>query len=149
RAAEYRAIPFATLALNITLLALWHPVDAGTLMIAILCFAALYALGGHLLQWKAPRPFYWAALSVTAAFTFFALGYAQLHDTYTLYHIWTLLALSLACVATHMVMRVYEGFSAEHKDRNAMLALYAGAAAGFISIGLLIEVPYEFLSVAF
>lgn len=149
RAAEYRAIPFATLALNITLLALWHPVDGGTLTIAILCFATLYALGGHLLQWKAPRPLYWAVLSVTAGFTFFALGYAKLHDTYTLYHIWTLLALSIACVATHMVMRVYNEFSNAHKDRNAMLALYAGTATGFISIGLLIEIPYEFLSVAF
>lgn len=149
RATEYRAIPFATLALNILMLTLWHPVESGTFAVSLLCFASLYALGGHLLQWKAPRPFYWAALSVTAGFTFYALGYAKLHDVYTMYHIWTLIALSLATVATHMVMRVYESFANEHKDRNAMLALYAGAATGFISIGLLIEVPYEFLSVAF
>jgi len=149
RMEQYRFIPYASLAVNVLMLWLWHVADKSSSHALVLgLFAALYALGSYLLQWKTARPFYWATLCVTASFTFFLLGYDRLHHVYQIPHLWSVIALGLAAVATHMTWRVYESFQPDHPERNKMLALYAGAASGFIALGLVIDIPYEFLSVA-
>ncbi len=148
RMEEYRFIPYATLAINLMMLWQWKTADIGSYTLIFTSFAALYTLGGYLLQWKTAKPFYWATLGVTAAFSFFLIGYDRLHTVYQIEHLWTMIALGLAAVATQMTWRVYETFQTTHPERNKMLALYAAAASGFIAIGLVIEIPYEFLSVA-
>jgi len=148
RMEEYRFIPYASLAVNLMMLWQWQAADTGSYTLVFILFAALYALGGYLLQWKTGRPFYWAALCVTAGFAFFLLAYHRLQDVYQTDHLWAVVALGLAAVATHMTWRVYETFQADHPERDKMLALYAGTASGFIALGLLIEIPHEFLSVA-
>lgn len=148
RMEQYRFIPYASLAVNLMMLWQWQADDTGNYTVVFVLFAALYAFGGYLLQWKTARPFYWATLCVTATFAFFLIGYDRLQSVYPINHLWTVIALGIAAIATHMTWRVFETFQADHPERNKMLALYAGAASGFIAIGLVIEIPYEFLSVA-
>lgn len=148
RMQEYRFIPFATLALNIVMLCLWQPVNMDSFILVFICFSVLHVLGAYLLQWKTAKPFYWASLCVAASFAFLLAGYGRLHGLLHIEHLWSVIALALAAAATQMTWHVYQRFNIDHPERNKMLALYAGAASGLIALGLVIEVPYEILSVA-
>ena len=148
RMAEYRMIPLAALALNLVMLWLWQPLDMSNYTLVFTCFAALHIVGGYFLQWRTAQPFYWASLCVAAGFAFLLIGYGRLHDVYHIEHLWTVIALGLAAAATQMTWRVFQTFQTDHPERNKILALYAGAASGFIALAMVIEIPVEFLSVA-
>lgn len=152
---KYRFLPWVSLTANLLLLLAWDQSDLNIFGGTLALFAALYAVSGYALLWKADKAVPWAGLTAAAGVSFYLLAYYKLHlvppspevavDS-TLF--WGGLALALSAIAIYSVRRVQEHFRAE-AQKEYLLAIFAVAATAFISLAMTVLLDEKNLPLAF
>ena len=147
----YRWAPWISLASNGAMLAVW-PVPAPGEYAAVLCgFAMLPVAGGWTLQWRSAAPGRWAGLSGVAGAGALLLGYEKLHDlpfATGLPGFWGVAAFVLATLAAAAAADAQRRLAADNRGKDAVIAIYAGAATACLSMGLAFILPPRDLSIA-
>ncbi len=148
---QYGFASFASLAISLVMLSMWHTEDTGAYSTIIGTFAMLFITGGYALTLRSHHPLQWSLLSAGSALAYFLRAYFTLGESVRLADVpmlWGTLAVVLAVLATYAASVVREVL-AEHPQHNAALATFAATATAFVSLALGIELDREFLSVAF
>lgn len=148
----YGLVPWISMAVNAVMLLAWHTADAGALAMTITTFGVLYIASGYLLQSRSEKPLLWAGLTSAASLGYYLIGYYALHTTSLVADIssfWGTLALGFAMLGTHSIKNILTEVPADHPQKQHLLAIYSATGTAFISLALTIELPREFLSVAF
>ncbi len=148
----YGFAPWMSMIVNVVMLMLWSRPEIYSFALTISIFAALYVASGYLLQSRSEQPLGWAGLTAIAGIVYFLLGYYKLRysgivDSIPLF--WGGLALAGAVVATIALQKIIKEIPADHPQKQHIMAVYAATSTAFLSIALTIELPREFLSVAF
>ncbi len=148
----YGLVPWMSMAVNAVMLAAWRAPDPHSFALTLCLFAGLYIISGYVLQSRSERPLIWSGLTAAASLGYFLLGYYELHEKITVSIIplfWGVVAVEFAALASLAVKQLYRAIPLNHPQRQQVLAIYAATSTAFLSIGLTIELPREFLSVAF
>ena len=148
----YGLVPWVSMAVNAVMLVAWNTPDTNAFALTISTFGALYIGSGYLLQSRSERPLIWTGLTAAASIGYYLLGYYELRYTDLVASIpmfWGLLALVFAGLGTVALQKIIQDVPADHPQKQHLMAIYAGAGTAFLSTALTIELPREFLSVAF
>ncbi|TAF39880.1 MAG: DUF2339 domain-containing protein [Alphaproteobacteria bacterium] len=148
----YGFVPWVSMAVNAVMLASWNTPDVHAFALTISIFGALYIGSGYLLQSRSERPLSWAGLTAAASIGYYLIGYYTLCDTEFGIFIpmfWGLLALIFAGLSTIALQKIIQDIPNDYAQKQHLMAIYAGAGTAFLSVALAIELPREFLSVAF
>jgi uncharacterized membrane protein len=148
----YGLVPWVSMAVNAVMLMVWTTPDINLYALTLTLFAALYIASGYVLQSRSERPLLWSGLTAAAALGYYLLAYYKLHNSFTVAFIplfWGAIAVEFAGLASLAMKRLYADIPSDHPQKQHVLAIYAATTTAFLSIGLTIELPREFLSVAF
>lgn len=148
----YGLVPWVSMAVNAVMLMMWNTPDVNAYALIISLFAALYIASGYVLQSKSERPLIWSGLTAAASIGYYLIAYYKLHDTFSISFMplfWGAIAVEFAGLGSLALKRLYAEIPSEHPQRQHVLAIYAATVTAFLAIGLTIELPREFLSVAF
>jgi len=148
----YGLVPWLSMAVNAVMLVAWNTHDTSVFALIISIFAALYIGSGYLLQLRSERSLIWAGLTAAASIGYYLLGYYELRNTDIATSIpmfWGLLALMFTGLGTAALHKIIKDVPTKHSQKQHLMAIYAGASTAFLSIALTIELPREFLTVAF
>ncbi|MES2985246.1 MAG: DUF2339 domain-containing protein [Pseudomonadota bacterium] len=148
----YGLVPWISMAVNAVMLLTWYTADNGTLAMTIALFGAMYIASGYVLQSRSEKPLLWAGLTCAASLGYYLLGYTTLHATALFADIpsfWGILALGFAILGIYSIKNILAEVPADHPQKQQLLAMYAATGTAFLSLALTIELPREFLSVAF
>lgn len=147
----YCIAPWTSAAVNSVMLAAWQYSTAQEFALVLGIFAALHTTGAYFLQSRSRDPLIWAVLTGVAGPGYYLIGYFRIHFN-PLYAdislLWGILALTLATVATYVLLNIVKQVPGDYPRKQHLLAIYAGVVAAFLSIGFTIELKREFLSVA-
>lgn len=146
----YGFAPWLSMITSVFMLMAWHPVHASNLSLVLIVLGGLYAASGYALQAKSTEPVSWALLASVSSLLYYLIGYFGLnevmHITPPFSLFWGFLALIFAFLACYALQGVLIRTSALDKQR--VMAVYAATATAFLSVGLMIELPRDFLPVA-
>ncbi len=148
----YGLVPWVSMAVNAVMLVVWNTSDANAFALTIIIFATLYIGSGYLLQSRSEKPLIWAGLTAAASLGYYLLGYYELRYTDLVTGIplfWGVLALAFAGLGTYALQKIMRDVPKDHPQKQHLMAIYAATVTAFVSTGLTIELPREFLSVAF
>ena len=148
----YGLVPLVSMAVNAVMLATWNTPDTNAFALTISIFGALYIGSGYFLQSRSERPLIWAGLTAAASIGYYLLGYYELRYTELVASIpmfWGLLALAFSGLGIVALQKIIQDVPGDHPQKQHLIAIYAGVGTAFLSMGLTIELPREFLSVAF
>jgi uncharacterized membrane protein len=148
---EFRFVPKLILLTILAMLAYWHIPDASTLFCVIGLFAVIFIVAGYFIQRHSTEPLLFATLVVSAALGFYLLAYYKLYYTpwgQEINYFWGSIAMILAALAGAAVMDGQATLPRSHPEKSYLLAMYTLTASAFISIGLSIELPIDFLPLA-
>ncbi|MCE2926260.1 MAG: DUF2339 domain-containing protein [Rickettsiales bacterium] len=148
----YGLVPWVSMAVNAVMLMAWNTPDTSAFALTLSLFGALYIGSGYLLQSRSERPLIWSGLTAAASLGYYLLAYYELNDKITITPIplfWGVIALEFAVIASLVLKKLYKDIPQDYPYKQHVLAIYAATSTAFLSIGLTIELPREFLSVAF
>lgn len=148
----YDLVPWASMAVNAVMLATWDAADANALALTISLFGALYIGCGYLLQSRSQQPLAWAGLAASAGVIYYFIGYYELRDAEPFVSVpmfWGSLALVFAAFSAFALYKIIQDVPADHPRKQSLTAIYASAGSAFLCTALTIELPRDFLSVAF
>lgn len=148
----YGLVPWIAMAVNAAMLASWGAGNGVPFAQTLGLFGALYVASGYILQSRSERPLIWTGLVVASSIGYYLLAYFELRHSWLFTDIplfWGGLALVLFCLAVYALRDIIVEVPREHPQKPHLLALYAATCTAFLSIALSIELPREFLSVAF
>ncbi len=152
---KYRFLPWVALASNLLLLVVWDYNDLTVFSVTLVLFAALYAISGYALLWKADKAVTWSGLTATSVLGFYLLGYIKLKRFPASPELavdnplfWGGLALAFAAISIYSVRRVQEHFRAEAQKEH-LLAIFAVTATAFVSLAMTILLDEKNLPLAF
>jgi uncharacterized membrane protein len=148
----YGLVPWISMAVNAVMLAVWNTSDPSIFALVISVFGVLYVGGGYLFQSRSERPLIWAGLAAVTSIGYYLLGYYELQNTALVSGIplfWGALALVFAGLGTRVLREIMRDVPDSYPQKQSLLALYAATGTAFLSIALTVELPREFLSVAF
>ncbi len=137
---------------NAVMLIAWNVTDANAFVLTISVFGILYIASGYLLQSRSEKPLIWASLVAAASIGYYFLGYYKIQNTELVSSIslfWGILALAFAGFSTYALQNILKEVEESHPQKQHLMAIYSGMGTAFLSIALSIELPREFLSVAF
>ena len=147
----YGAVPWLAMAVNAVMLVSWRSAPAEDFAVTAAAFGVLFAACGFALQFRSIRPLLWAGLFATASLSYFLIAYFRLDGSSLLEgveHVWGVLAIALSGLSTAATARVLREVPGERPDKQALLAVFAGTATAFLSLGLAVELKRDFLAVA-
>lgn len=148
----YGLVPWISMAVNAAMLAAWGAGDALAFAQATALFGVLYIGSGYVLQSRSERPLLWTGLVTAASIGYYLLAYFELRHTAFFTGIplfWGGLALAFLGLAIYALWNIITEVPHEHPQKPHLTALYAATCTAFLSFALSIELPREFLSVAF
>jgi uncharacterized membrane protein len=148
----YGLVPWMAMAVNLVMLVSWDTADTDIFALTLALFAAIYSISGYVLQSRSERPLLWAGLISATFISYYLLGYAALiHTEFTanIPRFWGIVALCLAGITTYILQQIMRDVPSDHPQKQHLLGIYAATSTAFISLALTIELPREFLSVAF
>jgi uncharacterized membrane protein len=148
----YGLVPWVSMAVNAVMLVAWNTPDTNAFALTISIFGAFYICSGYILQSRSKKPLIWAGLTAAASIVYYLLGYYELRYTDLLSGIplfWGMLALAFADLGTYALQNIMREVPDDHPQKQYLMAIYAATGTAFLSIALTIELPHEFLSVAF
>lgn len=147
----YGLFPWLSMVTNVIMIAYWNIADKNTVALVISIFGVIYILGGYLLQLRSKKPLLWAVLTASASLGYYFLGYYKLRHSNLLFDIpifWESLALAFSGVGVYALVGIMKEMPKDHPQKQMAMATYAWISTAFLSIFLMIKLPYEFLSVA-
>ncbi|MDB2682804.1 DUF2339 domain-containing protein [Alphaproteobacteria bacterium] len=115
-------------------------------------FAAIYIGGGALMMRRVSDPRFWAGMQVIAAGALFLIAYyvldlpVWLESSFGMF--WGIVSLVIASLAIYQASDIRTKYNADDTIREHLVAIYALAASAFISLGISIEMPLEYLPLA-
>lgn len=121
--------------------------DADRFAWLALLFGGLYAAGAFALMWNAPRPGFWAALSVAAALTHFLFCWYVLRDLKTATP-WGLISIGLAAPFLVGAERLAH-WRGRMTGATEALGFLAAGVAFFIAAAIPLELSREWITVAY
>jgi uncharacterized membrane protein len=148
----YGLVPWVSMAVNAVMLVAWNTSDTNAFALTVGIFGALYIGSGYLLQSRSEKPLIWAGLTAAASIGYYLLGYYELRYTDLVSGIplfWGMLALAFAGLGTYVLQNIIREVPNDHPQKQHLMAIYAATGTAFLSTALTIELPREFLSVAF
>lgn len=148
---RYGFVPWISMGVNAVMLLGWRTEDVSMMAQVILAFGLIFSVSGYVLQSRSERPLLWSGLTAAACIGYYLLGYYKLrHRDYVPEDVmfWGVLALSLAGLGIYLLQRLMQEIPRSYPYRQYVLAIYTATITAFISIGMSIELPREFLSVA-
>jgi uncharacterized membrane protein len=158
--ANYRFLPWLSLAVSLVLLRLWPPAITEYFAGLIVLFAAMFTVGGITFMWRARDPVEWARLACVSAFAFYGLAFFRLQDVITAARImaphsllaevpiWGTLATFVATAVTLVTGRAVQRFGTTTPQAQSLLAYLSLSAIAFMGLGLVIELAPDDLPVA-
>jgi uncharacterized membrane protein len=148
----YGLVPWISMGVNGVMLCIWYTPDTALWALITALFGATYMASGYLLQSRSERPLIWAGLTAAAALGYYLLGYYTIHTTGLVAGIpvfWGMLALALAGLGVYALQDIMAQVPEDHPQKQHLMAIYASMSTAFLSLTFTIELPREFLSVAF
>jgi uncharacterized membrane protein len=148
----YGFVPWLSMAVNAVMLMAWNTTDTNAFALTISVFGTLYIASGYLLQSCSEKRLIWASLVASASIGYYFLGYYELQNTELVSSIslfWGILELAFAGFSAYALQNILRELPENHPQKQRLMAIYAGMGTTFLSIALSIELPREFLSVAF
>ncbi|NOT42198.1 MAG: DUF2339 domain-containing protein, partial [Alphaproteobacteria bacterium] len=157
--ANYRYLPWASLAVSLVLLALWPPAVTEYFAGLIVLFAATFAVGAIAFMWRSRDPLEWARLACISAFAFYFLAVYRLQEVIVLARViapqsliaqvpvWGTIAAFMATALTLVTARAAQRFRDAPKVQE-LLAYLSLSAVAFMALGMVIEIPPDYLPVA-
>jgi len=148
----YGLAPWLSLATSAAMLIGWQG-EPQSFALTLSAFALLYGLSGYLIMWRSSNPVSHAALVGASALGYFFIGYDRLHHVMTMdvagLSIWCLLALLLSLCGVTAVQQIMQRYARDAGIKQKLLAVFTLTSTAFLSIGLTIQLPHEFLAIAF
>lgn len=149
----YGFVPWVSGVMAVILLWNWPETDSTTLGATLLGFALLYAAGSYWLMWRSPQPVSWGLLSTLSGLTFYILAYStwgspvRFSGWHTYNNFWGFFALGLFVLSIGELIRVLNSFQGEAKTKQRLLTIFTLTATAFLSIGVMMEIDAEFLTI--
>lgn len=144
----YKNVLWAKMTIDLTLLTMWMDhADTNSLLLVISYGIAVYGILPLWLMMRSREPAFWSAVQSVFAALLFLLSYLQLEGVGTDIQ-WGSGSFALAALfigLTSRAIRLFRGY----EFTDTMIAIYATAASFFISAGLAIELPNNYLPLAF
>ncbi len=147
----YGHVPWLSMVVNAFMLAAWDTSDHTLLALTIAAFAALYIACGVRLQSRSEQPLPWAGLVTATSLGYYLMAYYLLEGSLlrSMDFFWGGMAVGLCALGVWMIWHLYTTIPAGHPQKQHHFTCYAATATAFLSLALTIELPREFLSVAF
>nr|WP_256466326.1 DUF2339 domain-containing protein [Wolbachia endosymbiont of Oedothorax gibbosus] len=148
----YGLVPWLSMAVNAVMLMVWNTHDINAFALTISVFGTLYIACGYLLQSRSEKPLIWAGLIAATSIGYYFLGYYKLQNTVLVSDIalfWGILALAFGGFSTYVLQNILRAVPENYPKKQHLMAIYAAMSTAFLSTALTIELPREFLSVAF
>ena len=118
----------------------------------IVGMSALYIGGGAFLMRQVSDPRFWAGVQLITGVSLYALSYFALDlpvsFTESFGMFWGIASLILASLAIYQASDIREKYHVDTTIREHLVAIYTLAASAFISMGLSIELPWEYVPLA-
>lgn len=149
----YGFLPWVLMIVNAVMLFTWSgaSVNAMTIGIMIIIFAALYSISACCFLWRSQNPLQWAGLAGTCSIVYYLIGYSQLHHQFPSLFLWGSIAIGLSLLAIVMVGKVLEASQSvfDQELKQKLLTIFTLTATTFLSLGLAIIVKQKLLPIAF
>ena len=155
---RFRFVPWMAMAAAATLLAVWVTPNIEFLIAVLASFAVLFAAAGIVMIWRSRFVIEWGGLACAAMLLFFVIAFARLDEVVQAARafapataigslpIWGIVALFAATVATLVAGRIVE---TKRTANPLLLPQFALTAITFVALALVIEIPLDYLPVAF
>ncbi len=150
---SYRNFVFIKMAVDLVLFAFWQAMDSSSLyMLLAAGLFVIYTIIPMLLMRRSQDPRLWAALQLVSAVAIYLIAYFRL-PMFRDYQIpfeqfWGMLALIVASYSVYLAQYARNRYRADEGIRNTLVAIYALAATAFLSMGIVIEVPWAYVPIA-
>lgn len=150
----YQRILWIKLGADLILFLIWAQTAPLSNAIAVIVgMTAIYALIPAFLMRNVRDPRFWAGIQAVGAVALYVVSYFALDlpvwFTDPFARFWGILSLILASLATYQAWDIKAKYQADETIRDHLVAIYALVASAFISLGLAIECPWEYLPLAF
>ncbi len=156
----YGFVPWLSMLTTAVMALMWKDASPEMLAFILTIFLSIYGISAYASMWRSREPMLWGGLMLTANILYYLVGYARLHhftSEYVVAHpahwashlpLWGGLALMFSVFFVCITQEVLNKFAGEQKVKNELVAGFAATATAFISIGLAVELKYNFLPMA-
>ncbi len=152
RPAIYQQFLWIKLAADLILFFMWASnVPLADAIIVIAGMAAVYIALPYLIMRRVHDPRSWAGIQLVASIALYVISYyrIELPEGFAEHGFWGIAALVLAGLSVYQAKEMRLKYQASEIIQDHLTAIYALAATSFISLGLSIEMPREYLPMAF
>ena len=146
----YKTILCGKLALDLALLMVWiGGADSHSIIVALSYMVGVYVVLPSWTMLRSAQPSLWAAIQIIFAIGSFLICYLQLKDQMLSPYHWGGIGFGLSIFFIGLTQRTIRHFRNDTLETDIMVAVYASAASFFISMGLAIVLPSQYLPLAF
>lgn len=152
RPAIYQRVLWTKLAADLVLFFIWaHDASLANAVSVIAGMAVVYVGLPYVIMRRVHDPRFWAGTQLVASVALYAISYYQidLPAGFAGYGFWGIAAFVLAGLSVYQAREMRLTYKADDLIQDHLTAIYALAATSFISLGLSIEMPREYLPLAF
>lgn len=152
RPAIYQQFLRVKLVADLVLFFMWaHNVPLADATIVIAGMAAVYIALPYLIMRRVHDPRSWAGMQFVTSIALYVISYyrIELPGGFAEHGFWGIAALVLAGLSVYQAKEMRLKYHADEIIQDHLTAMYALAATSFISLGLSIEMPREYLPLAF
>ena len=146
---------WAKAAASFVLLQLWlEPQPLLETLMVLGGMGAVYVAVPHILMRQVSDPRHWAGLQVLSAIGIFLSAYFAVDlpagfDAAFAGRFWGIASLILMACSIYQARSIGYAYQADKKIRDQLIGFYALGAMAFLSLGIVFEVPWEYLPLAF
>ncbi len=151
--AVYQRPLWVKLGANLILFAIWaQHAPLNDAIAVIVGMSVIYVGGGALIMRQVNDPRFWAGLQAIAAIALYVISYRVLNlpagfiESFGMF--WGILSLILASLAIYQASDIRAKYTADGVIQEHLVAIYALAASAFISLGIAIELPWQYVPLA-
>jgi len=149
----YQRALWAKLATTLVLLSIWaQEASLGNALLVIAGISVVYVGSTTLLMRRVSDPRFWASLQCVSALFLYLISYGTLDfpawfiESFEMF--WGALALLLATLAVLSAADIRKKYKVNTDIQDYVVAIYSLMASAFISLGLAIELPWEYVPLA-
>ncbi len=148
----YRKPLWVKFGASLLLLLIWGEDAAlSQTMTVIAGMVGVYVIVPGIIMRKVNDPRIWATMQAIAALSLFLISYTTLPVSQSLLQtfgmFWGIISLVLASLCIYQAADIRKKYAADLAIQDYLVAIYALAASAFISAGLAIELPFDYLPV--
>jgi uncharacterized membrane protein len=151
---NYQRYVWVKLSITLALLSIWmQEATLGEALSVIAGISVIYVGGATILMRWVSDPRLWVSVQCVSALFLYLISYwmLELPDwlTSSFAMIWGILALILATLSILSAANIHNDYKTDSEIQDYLMAIYSFMASAFISLGLAIELPWEYVPLAF